>query len=62
MSTINVTIRFNNNDNKSNNNNNVNINTYNNNDNPPVVLKYQVCIWRGVAMPHGQIDIFILGW
>ena len=43
------------------NNNNINI-TNNNNNNPPVVLKCQVDIRWGIAMPHGQVGIFSLGW
>ena len=43
------------------NNNNIN-NNNNNNNNPPVVLKCQVGIRWGIAMPHGQVGIFSLGW
>ena len=39
-----------------------NIINNNNNNNPPVVLKCQVSIRLGIAMPHGQIGIFSLGW
>ena len=29
----------------------------NNNNSPPIVLKYQVGIRRGIAMAHGQVEI-----
>ena len=46
--------------NKNNNINNNKNNNNNNNNNPPVVLKYQVGIRQGIAMPHGQVGIFSL--
>ena len=46
--------------NNSNNMNNSKNNNNNNNNNPPVVLKYQVGIRQGIAIPHGQVRIFSL--
>ena len=44
------------------NNNNINNNNNNKNYNPPEVLKYRVGIWRGIAIPNGQVGILSLGW
>ena len=43
------------------NNNNINNNNNNNNNNPPVVLKCQVGIRWGIAMPHGQGSLALVG-
>ena len=55
----------NNNNNKNNNNNNNNINNNNNNNNnnnKTVVFKYRVGVRRGIAVSHGQVGVFSLGW
>ena len=47
---------------KDNNNNNENNDDDDDNNNTPVVLKYQVGVRLGVAVPHGQVRVFSLGW
>ena len=49
-------LKTNNTDNNNNNNNNNNNDNKNNNN--PVVLKYRVGIWRGIAVSHGQVGVF----
>ena len=61
----------NNNNNNDNNNKNVNNNNDNNNNNKknnannnsiPVTLNYQVGVWWGIVVSHGQEGLFSLGW
>ena len=28
----------------------------------PAVLKYRRSVWRGIAVSHGQVGFFSLGW
>ena len=44
------------------NNNNNNNNNSNNNSNNPVVLKYRVGVRWKIAVSHGQVGVFSLGW
>ena len=48
--------------NNNNNNDNNNNNNNNNNNKSPVVLKYRLGVWWGIAVSHGQVGVFSLGW
>ena len=37
-------------------------NNNNSNNNNPVVMKYRVGIWRGIAFFHGYVGVSSLGW